>query len=122
MLPVMMLVTKLTKLSVPIVEISIVRPYSSALSNAFYNSEQKELQKTAKQLIEQHINPFVNEWENAKQFPASSILKKFGDAGLLGICKPAEYGGLGLSYKYHLAFIEALSHIRAGGVKMGTLV
>ena len=32
MLPVMMLGTKLTKLSVPIVEISIVRPYSSALT------------------------------------------------------------------------------------------
>ena len=122
MSPAMVLGPKLTKLSFPIIKFSSLRPYSSALSNAFYNSEQKELQKTAKHLIEQHINPYVNEWEKAKQFPASSILKKFGDAGLLGICKPAEYGGLGLSYKYHLAFIEALSHIGAGGVKMGILV
>ena len=74
MSPTMMLGPKLSKLSVPIIEFSISRPYSSALANAFYNSEQKELQKTAKHLIEQHINPYVNEWEKSNQFPASSIL------------------------------------------------
>ena len=27
-------------------------------------------------------------------------MKKLGDAGLLGINKPVEFGGLGLDYKY----------------------
>ena len=39
MSPAMVLGPKLTKLSFPIIEFSSLRPYSSALSNAFYNSE-----------------------------------------------------------------------------------
>ena len=113
---------KLSRASLQIIGFKVSRPYSSALANSFYNSEQKELQKTVKSLIDQEINPYVEEWEKAQQFPASSVLKKFGEAGLLGICKPAEFGGLGLNYKYHLAFMEALSHIGAGGVKMGIMV
>ena len=101
---------KLSRASLQIIGFKVSRPYSSALANSFYNSEQKELQKTVKSLIDQEINPYVEEWEKAQQFPASSVLKKFGEAGLLGICKPAEFGGLGLNYKYHLAFMEALSH------------
>jgi citronellyl-CoA dehydrogenase len=42
-----------------------------------------------------------------------------GNAGLLGINKPVEYGGLGLDYKYQMAFLEASGHIRASGVAMG---
>ena len=33
-------------------------------------------------------------------YPAHEVMKKLGDAGLLGINKPVEYGGLGLDYKY----------------------
>jgi citronellyl-CoA dehydrogenase len=73
-------------------------------------------------LAKNDVNPYVDEWEKSKIFPARTILKKFGNAGLLGINKPVEYGGLGLSYKYHLAFVEALANIRAGGVKMGIMV
>ncbi|MFA6312207.1 MAG: acyl-CoA dehydrogenase family protein, partial [Sterolibacterium sp.] len=36
----------------------------------------------------------------------------------LGINKPQEYGGMGLDYSYQLAFVEALGHIRCGGVPM----
>ncbi len=46
------------------------------------------------------------------------MFKKFGQAGLLGITKPVEYGGQGLDYKYNLACAEALGHIRSSGVGM----
>ena len=72
--------------------------------------------ETTRKLIEAEVNPYVNEWEESKSFPAHKVFKAFGQAGLLGINKPTEFGGLGLPYKYQLAFGEALGHIRAGGV------
>jgi citronellyl-CoA dehydrogenase len=62
---------------------------------------------------------FFRQWEKEQIFPAHEVFKKFGDAGLLGINKPVEYGGLGLDYKYQMAFLEASGHIRASGVAMG---
>ena len=41
-----------------------------------------------------------DKWEKEKMFPAHEVMKKFGNAGLLGINKPVEYGGVGLDYKY----------------------
>jgi len=42
-----------------------------------------------------------------------------GSLGLLGIAKPAEYGGLGLDYSYQVVFSEELGRINSGGVGMG---
>ena len=38
--------------------------------------------------------------------------------GLLGLCKPEEYGGQGLDYSYSMVMAETLGHIRCGGVPM----
>ena len=83
-----------------------------------YTQEHLELQRSLKKLIDSEINPFVDEWEEAEFFPAHEVFKKLGSAGFLGINKPAEYGGQGLDYSYQLAFVEALGHIRCGGVPM----
>ena len=58
-------------------------------------------------------------WEREQIFPAHELFKKLGNAGLMGINKPVEYGGQGLDYKYQMAFLEACGHIRASGVAMG---
>jgi len=92
---------------------------SSILAKNFYNEDQLELQKTAIRLIEKEINPYADEWEKNKSFPAKEVFKKFGQLGLLGINKPIEYSGLGLDYKYQLAFLEAAGYIRSSGVAMG---
>jgi len=89
------------------------------LAESYYNQEQKELQATAKKLIEAEINPHGDKWEAEKIYPAHEVMKKLGNAGLLGINKPVEFGGLGLDYRYQLAFLEAMGYIRYGGVGMG---
>ena len=91
---------------------------ASSLADAFYNEEQKQLQDTVNKLIDTEINPHCDKWENDKAFPAHEVFKKFGDQGLLGINKPPEYGGLGLSYKYQMALGEAMGNIRSTGVTM----
>jgi citronellyl-CoA dehydrogenase len=84
-----------------------------------FTPEHEALRRTARRIIDEHVNPFADEWEQAGIFPARQVFKKFGEAGLLGITKPPQYGGLGLDYSYNIAFAEELGHIKSGGVGMG---
>jgi len=83
-----------------------------------FTSEHEELRRSTRRFIDQEINPYVDEWEEAELFPAHDLFKKLGDAGFLGINKPVEYGGMGLDYSYAMAFAEELGHIRCGAVPM----
>lgn len=80
--------------------------------------EHREIQNTLKRFIEQEINPHVDAWEEAEMFPAHEVFKKLGNLGLLGLCKPEQFGGAGLDYSYGLAMAEGLGHIHCGGVPM----
>jgi len=55
-------------------------------------------------------------------YPAAKVMKKLGDAGLLGVNKPVEYGGMGLDFKYNIALNEELGNINCGGVPMSIAV
>ncbi len=83
-----------------------------------YTHEHQEIQKTLKRYIDEHINPYVDEWEEAEMFPAHQVFKGLGDLGLLGLTKPVEYGGMGLDYSYSMLMAETLGHIHCGGVPM----
>lgn len=83
-----------------------------------FTHEHREIQKTLKRFIDEEINPHVDEWEAAEIFPAHEVFKKMGKLGLLGLCKPEEYGGSGLDYSYSVAMAETLGHVHCGGVPM----
>lgn len=83
-----------------------------------FTQEHRELTESLKKFIEAEINPHVDEWEEAEQFPAHELIKKMGDMGFLGISKPTEYGGSGLDYSYEAVASEALGYIACGGVAM----
>lgn len=83
-----------------------------------YTHEHLEIQKTLRRYIDEHINPFVDEWEAAEIFPAHQVFKGLGQLGLLGLTKPEAFGGAGLDYSYGLAMAEALGHIHCGGIPM----
>jgi len=80
--------------------------------------EHRMLRESLRELIDTEINPHVEEWEEARSFPAHEVFKKLGDAGYLGISRPEEYGGMGLDYSYSVVAAETLGHIRCGGVPM----
>lgn len=84
-----------------------------------FTDEHKAIAETTRKIIEKEINPHVDEWEEQGIFPAHEVFKKLGDAGLLGINKPSEFGGMGLDYSYQIAFAEQLGSIHCGGVSMG---
>ena len=81
-----------------------------------FTHEHQELARTTERVIAEHVNPYIDDWEKAEIYPAHEVMKKFAEAGLLGIGKPEEYGGLGLDFSYELVFAEALGTIRGNGV------
>ncbi|HEX9843509.1 MAG TPA: acyl-CoA dehydrogenase family protein, partial [bacterium] len=83
-----------------------------------YTAEHREMQSTVQKFVNAEINPFVDQWEQERIFPAHEVFGKLGALGLLGVGKPAEYGGLGLDYGYSVAVTEALGHIHCGGIPM----
>ncbi|WP_169568972.1 acyl-CoA dehydrogenase family protein [Sneathiella limimaris] len=78
--------------------------------------EHLQIMETTKRVIEEHVNPYMDEWEKAEIYPAHQVMKKFAEAGLLGIGKPVEYGGMDLDFSYEMVFAEALGNIRGNGV------
>jgi len=83
-----------------------------------FTQEHDAIRRTMQQFIKNEINPFVDEWERDEIYPAHQVFKKMGDLGLLGLCKPVEYGGAGLDYSYGMVMAEELGAINAGGVGM----
>jgi citronellyl-CoA dehydrogenase len=80
--------------------------------------EHQEIYRTTKRFVEEQLNPHIAEWEKAGIFPAHEVMKQMGALGLLGITKPAAYGGLGLDYSYEVLFAQALGHCQCGSVPM----
>lgn len=81
-----------------------------------YSAQHDALRETVRKIVDKDINPHVNKWEQEGSFPSRHIFKIFGDAGLLGITREPEFGGLGLDYSYSMAFFEELARIDCGGV------
>ena len=83
-----------------------------------FTQEHDEIRRTLRAIIDKDINPHVDQWEDDGIFPAHEVFKKLGDAGLLGINKPVEFGGMGLDYSYAMVMAEELGHINCGSVPM----
>ncbi len=83
-----------------------------------FTEQHEQLRDTVAKFIAQEINPYVEEWEAAGEFPSHAVFKKMGDLGLLGLRWPEEYGGAGLDMSYSLVLAEELGLINCGGVPM----
>ncbi|SSW68232.1 acyl-CoA dehydrogenase family protein [Achromobacter veterisilvae] len=81
-----------------------------------FTHEHRELERTTRRIIAEHLDPYLDEWEAEQMFPAHRVMKAFGSAGLLGIGKPAEYGGMELDFSYEMVFAETLGEVRSSGL------
>jgi len=63
-----------------------------------FNDEQKMIAKATQDFIDKEVFPFVERIDALEEGFMSSILTKAGDLGLLGVCIPEQYGGLGMSF------------------------
>ncbi len=83
-----------------------------------FTPEHEELRRTIAKFIETEINPYVDDWEEAEQFPSHEMFKKLGDLGLLGIKYDPDYGGLGLDFSYSMVMAEEMGAVNCGGIPM----
>src|SRR5947209_11547508 len=74
------------------------------------NDEQLQLQKSVREFAESEIAPNVMKWDEASEFPLSTV-KELGKLGIMGVIFPAEYGGAGLGYVEYVIAIEELSRV-----------
>lgn len=78
--------------------------------NFSYNENQNLIADMIRTFGEQHISPFVKEWDDNQFFPLD-VFKKLGELGLMGVLVPEQYGGSGFSYTEYVTAIEELSKI-----------
>ncbi len=74
------------------------------------NEEQLHLKKTVREFAQREIAPNVMKWDEACEFPLTTI-KELGKLGLLGMIFPPEYGGAGMGYVEYVTAITELSRV-----------
>ncbi len=70
----------------------------------------QQVAQTARDFAQQHIKPYVMEWDETQEFPVK-VFKEMGKLGLMGVLVPEEYGGAGLSYFEYKTVIEEISKV-----------
>ena len=83
-----------------------------------FTAEHDQLRETVARFVANELNPHVDEWEAAEQFPAHEVFKKLGDLGLMGIKYDPAFGGLGLDFSYSMVMAEETGLTHCGGVPM----
>ncbi|PCE28007.1 acyl-CoA dehydrogenase [Paraburkholderia acidicola] len=85
-------------------------------NSAYYTPEHIELQDTVRRFVAKEISPFVNDWDEAGEFPRE-LYRKAADIGLLGLGFPDAYGGIEDVNAFHrlLCTVE-LARCGSGGV------
>ena len=80
----------------------------------YFNEEHALLRNGLKQFFQKEVGPFIDHWEATGKID-SSIWKKMGSMGYLGLTYPEKYGGMGLDLFYMLILLEELQQLNSGG-------
>ncbi len=78
--------------------------------NLLAHEDLKLIQQSAKDFAEEHIRPYVMEWDEAQHFPVD-LMHNLGEHGFLGVLVPHEYGGSGLGYQEYVTIIEEIAKV-----------
>ena len=68
------------------------------------------VRKTICDFANQHIAPFVKEWDEQEYFP-KELFEKIGEMGFMGVLIPTQYGGSAMDYQSYVAMIEEISKV-----------
>ena len=76
------------------------------------------VRRAAKEFVDKEIMPYVDEWEEAGEFPRE-LYKKAGDVDLLGIGYPEQWGGTPGDVFFQITVWEEIMRGGSGGVAAG---
>jgi glutaryl-CoA dehydrogenase (non-decarboxylating) len=72
--------------------------------------EQVQVRDMVREFAQREVAPYIQEWDAKGEFHPE-VLQKMGEAGILGIPIPEEYGGLGLDYVSLALACEELEYV-----------
>jgi acyl-CoA dehydrogenase len=84
----------------------------------YFGETHRMVRETVRKFVEREIKPYVEEWEEQGEFPRG-LYRKAGDAGILSIGYPEEYGGSGGDIFVKIASSEELMRCGSGGIVAG---
>ena len=90
------------------------------MSGLVYTEAHEHFRRSVRAFVDQEIEPFIDEWEEAESFPRE-LYAKAADVGLLGIGFPEAYGGLDVDLLYSWVATEELCRAGSGGLLAGLL-
>lgn len=86
----------------------------------YYSPEHEQFRKTVREFVTREIIPFINEWDEAEEFPRA-LYRQAAEIGLLGIGYPEEYGGTPADGFYSIIVSEELGRAGSGGLMASLL-
>src|ERR1700722_11587079 len=72
--------------------------------------------------LQREVVPHRDGWEEAELFPAHTVFKALGAAGLLGLEYDPKYGGQGADHSFTVILGEELGRMGCAGVAMAVTV
>ncbi len=82
----------------------------------YFNETHQQARLSARRFVETHVLPYIQEWEEAGEFPRE-LYRQAGDDGLLGIGFPEALGGTGEGDVFlKVAVSEELMRSTSGGL------
>ncbi len=87
-----------------------------------FTDEHESFRAMVRDVVQNEIDPYADEWEHAGIFPAHSLFKKFGSLGLIGIEYDEEIGGAAADHTYTMIFGEEIGRAASLGVAMALSV
>ncbi len=91
------------------------------MENIYLTPEHELLREQVARFIAREVEPFAAQWEKDGMVPRE-VLRKMGEAGLLGLMYEGQYGGGDADALTNLVFAEALSQSTFGGFIITVLV
>jgi acyl-CoA dehydrogenase len=91
------------------------------MDNAYLTPEHELLREQIARFVAREVEPHGEQWERDGCVPRE-VLRKMGDAGLLGLMYDSEHGGGQADALTNLVFAEALSQSTFGGFIITVLV
>ena len=82
-----------------------------------FTEEQELFRKAVREYAETHVAPKVAEMEKTIEVP-EGLIESFGEAEMLAITIPEEYGGIGLGYTARMIAVEEIARVSMASAMM----
>lgn len=102
-------------------DMSLFDPLLKPVPSPYYREEHHAYRAQLRRWVDEHVAPFVDEWDEAGSFPRE-LYKKASEIGLLRMGFPEEYGGIeGTDIFHSIVATEELARAGAGGLIAGLM-